>query len=55
MAQDWLAEDILTPDQEALRDAVSDIAQKFDRAYWTSVGEANEYPQEYVNALTNAG
>ncbi|MEW2624107.1 acyl-CoA dehydrogenase family protein [Streptomyces sp. NPDC048106] len=55
MAKDWLAESILTPEQEALRDAVSDIAQSFDREYWIEVNAAGRYPDEYVQALTDGG
>lgn len=56
MATDWLAEnDILNEDQEALRDAVSDIAKKYDTQYWIDVQEAGRYPQEWVDELTEAG
>jgi len=56
MATDWLAEnDILNSDQEALRDAVSDIAKKYDTQYWIDVDEAGRYPQEWVDELTETG
>lgn len=55
MATDWLAEDTLTEDQEALRDAVSDIARKYDRDYWIEVDESGRYPAEWVVELTAAG
>lgn len=55
MAQDWLAEDFLTEDQEALRDTVSDIAQKYDMQYWIDVEEDGRYPAEWVKELTDGG
>jgi len=55
MAKDWLAEDILTEDQEALRDAVSDIARKYDLEYWIEVDESGRYPEEYVDELYAGG
>jgi len=56
MATDWLAEnDVLSEDQEALRDAVSDIAKKYDTQYWIDVDESGRYPQEWVDELTEAG
>ena len=55
MAQDWLAEDFLTEDQEALRDTVSDIAKKYDMQYWIEVEESGRYPSEWVQDLTDGG
>ena len=55
MAKDWLAEDILSEDQESLRDTVSDIAQKYDREYWREISDTKRYPEEYVNELYAGG
>jgi alkylation response protein AidB-like acyl-CoA dehydrogenase len=55
MAKDWLAEPTLTPDQEALRDTVSDIAQKYGMDYWIEAEEAGRYPDEWVKELTDGG
>lgn len=55
MASDWLAEDVLDEDQESLRDATSDIAKSFDMQYWIDVEGQERYPQEYVDALSEAG
>ncbi|MGW1026468.1 acyl-CoA dehydrogenase family protein [Streptomyces sp. NPDC002577] len=55
MAHDWLAEDILTEEQEALRDAVSDVAKKFDMQYWQEVDAEGRHPDEYVKELTDGG
>jgi acyl-CoA dehydrogenase len=41
--------------QQALQDAVSGIARKFDQEYWAEVDSARRYPSEFVQALTDAG
>lgn len=55
MATDWLAEDSLDEDLQALRDAVSDIVKKYDQSYWIEVDESGRYPSEWVDDLTQAG
>lgn len=55
MAKDWLAEPLLTPEQESLRDTVSDIARRYDMNYWIEVDESGRYPEEWVKELTDGG
>jgi acyl-CoA dehydrogenase len=38
-----------------LRDAVRDLCNTFPPEYWRKVDEARGYPEEFVDALTNAG
>jgi len=38
-----------------LRDAVSDLCSRFPDEYWRRVDEKRGYPEEFVNALTEAG
>ena len=48
--------EIPTPDQyQELREALRDLCGQFDSAYWQKVDEARGYPEEFVNALTQAG
>ncbi|MDO5499008.1 MAG: acyl-CoA dehydrogenase family protein [Propionibacteriaceae bacterium] len=55
MAKDWLAEKTLTPDQEDLRDVISDVIQKFDMQYWIEVNREKRYPDEFVQTLYDGG
>ena len=55
MAIDWLAEKNLPEDLEAVRDAVSDVCQKYDQDYWIRMDESGEYPQEFVDDLSAGG
>jgi alkylation response protein AidB-like acyl-CoA dehydrogenase len=55
MAKDWLADDLLNEDQEAIRDSVSDLAQKYDNEYWNELSREHRYPDEWVKELTDAG
>ena len=55
MANDWLADDMLTEDQEAIRDSVSDLAQKYPLEYWNEVEREGRYADEWVKELTDAG
>jgi acyl-CoA dehydrogenase len=45
----------LTEHQQMLVSAISDLCAKFDQSYWTSVDGARQYPEEFVQALTDAG
>lgn len=54
MATDWLSEK-LSPDLEAVRDAVSDIAQAYDQDYWNAVDASGRYPDEFVGELQRGG
>ncbi len=48
--------EIPTPDQyQELREALRDLCGQFDSAYWQKVDEARGYPEDFVNALTQAG
>jgi acyl-CoA dehydrogenase len=48
--------EIPSPDQyQELREALRDLCGQFDSAYWQKVDEARGYPEEFVNALTEAG
>ncbi len=38
-----------------IREAVARICEPFDNAYWQKLDEASEYPDEFVQALTDAG
>jgi len=38
-----------------LASAVTDLCSKYDQEYWTAVDEARQYPEEFVQALTDAG
>ncbi|MCD4534308.1 acyl-CoA/acyl-ACP dehydrogenase [Nocardioides sp. cx-169] len=55
MAKDWLADDLITEEQESIRDAVSDLAQKYPQEYWTELDRAEEYPDDWVKELTDNG
>lgn len=45
----------LTEEQHMLASAVTDLCSKYDQEYWTAVDEARQYPEEFVQALTDAG
>ncbi len=48
--------EIPSPDQyQELREALRDLCKQYDSAYWQKVDEARGYPEEFVNALTEAG
>jgi acyl-CoA dehydrogenase len=38
-----------------LREAVSDLCERFGDAYWRQLDEAREYPEAFVKELTDAG
>jgi len=38
-----------------LRDAVRELCNRFDSAYWQKIDEKRAYPEEFVDALTKAG
>ncbi len=40
---------------QELREALRDLCGHYDSAYWQRVDEARGYPEEFVNALTEAG
>ena len=45
----------LTEEQLALRDAVTSLCNGFGEEYWQRVDAAGEYPEKFVQALTDAG
>jgi acyl-CoA dehydrogenase len=45
----------LTDDQEAIRAAVRELCEGFGDGYWRRVDGANDYPEEFVAALTEGG
>ena len=38
-----------------LRDAVRELCNRFDSAYWQKIDDKRAYPEEFVDALTKAG
>jgi acyl-CoA dehydrogenase len=42
-------------DPEQIRAAVRELCQRFPERYWRESDEARRYPEEFVNALTEAG
>ncbi|MEN7530298.1 MULTISPECIES: acyl-CoA dehydrogenase family protein [unclassified Cupriavidus] len=38
-----------------IREAVRDLCQGFDSAYWQRIEEKSDFPEEFVQALTHAG
>jgi alkylation response protein AidB-like acyl-CoA dehydrogenase len=45
----------LTQDQLTIRDAVADLCSRFPEEYWQRVDAKHEYPEEFVQALSEAG
>jgi len=45
----------LTEEQIAIRDAIDDFMKPFDQEYWREKDANNEYPEEFVDALYDAG
>lgn len=45
----------LTETQQMIREAVRDLCRRFDDEYWSAKDAAGEYPQEFVDAMTQAG
>lgn len=45
----------LTPDQEAIRDAVAAICARFDDAYWLARDADGEFPHDFYQALAREG
>jgi acyl-CoA dehydrogenase len=45
----------VTPEQVAIRDAVAQLCARFGREYWTALDRERRYPEEFVQALTDAG
>jgi alkylation response protein AidB-like acyl-CoA dehydrogenase len=45
----------LTDEQRALRDGVNDICKRYPGEYWRELDAKREYPEAFVNELTQAG
>jgi len=45
----------LTAEQEALRQAVSELCMRFDERYWLEKEESHEFPWEFYSAVAEAG
>lgn len=45
----------LTEDQRAIRDAVADLCARYPEQYWQRVDAEGAYPEEFVDALSEAG
>ena len=45
----------LTDQWPDIRAGVGRICERFDNDYWNRLDRASEYPQEFVDALTEAG
>ncbi|RZI87960.1 MAG: acyl-CoA dehydrogenase, partial [Microbacterium sp.] len=45
----------LTEEQVAIREAIDDLTTPFDNAYWQAHDSAGTYPEEFVDALYEAG
>lgn len=45
----------LSEDRQAIRDAVRELCKDFPDLYWREIDKKNEYPTDFVNALTSSG
>jgi len=45
----------LTEEQIAIREAIDELCKPFDNDYWRALDEERRYPEEFVNALYDAG
>ena len=45
----------ITEEQRLLRDVVADLCSDYPDEYWIDLDERDEYPQAFVQALTDAG
>ncbi len=45
----------LTPDQEAVRDAVQKICGEFDDDYWFERDRSGDFPEEFYRAIADGG
>ncbi|MBD0863454.1 acyl-CoA/acyl-ACP dehydrogenase [Gordonia sp. zg691] len=45
----------LTEDQQTIRQAVAELAGKFDDQYWLEKDDAHEFPTEFYNAFAEGG
>ena len=45
----------LTEDQRTIRDAVTELAAKFDDQYWAQKDAEHEFPTEFYDAFASGG
>lgn len=45
----------LSDEQQAIRDSVLRLCERFDAAYWRRTDETGVFPEDFVNAMTEAG
>ena len=45
----------LSEEQEAIREAVREICERFPDPYWREADARGDYPDEFVAALTEGG
>jgi acyl-CoA dehydrogenase len=45
----------LTPDQEAVRDAVQKICSEFDDDYWLERDQSGDFPEEFYRSIADGG
>ncbi|WP_397418445.1 acyl-CoA dehydrogenase family protein [Phenylobacterium sp.] len=45
----------LTDEQQAIRDSVSRLCERFDAAYWRKTDETGVFPEDFVAAMAEAG
>jgi acyl-CoA dehydrogenase len=43
----------LTPDQEAVRDAVQKICSEFDDDYWLERDQSGDFPEEFYRSIAD--
>lgn len=46
---------VVNEDRQAIRDAVRSLCKSFPDTYWRDLDKRDEYPQDFVNALTSSG
>ena len=46
---------LIGEDWPEIRESVSRICEHFDNDYWMKLDDASEYPDKFVQALTDAG
>ena len=46
---------VLNEDRQAIREAVRSLCKSFPDTYWRDLDKRDEYPQDFVNALTSSG
>ena len=55
MAHSWRDTTTLSGEQRLVRSSIRDLCADFDAEYWRAHDEAEEYPEEFVDALADHG